>query len=144
MADIYTSYHALLQHHSRQKYRLMAHHYEGYRELGRYLAQAHDQPLDNVVQHYRERFEYHMAFPATRKSHTNVLQHIFGYLKREIDSASKRDILASIEAYRLGQTSLDVPLTLLDRYIQRFGSDYIRQQSYLNPGLHESDTRSHT
>ncbi len=137
------SYHAILQFHSRQKYLLMAHHYAGYRELGRYLAEAHALPLDEVKQHYLSGFMQHMAHKATRKTHTNVLQHILGYLKRDLDSDCKQEMLGSIEQYRLGHVHLVVPLALLKHYVKRFGSDYIRQQTYLDPHPHELGLRNY-
>lgn len=136
-------YHAVLQFHSRQKYLLMAHHYEGYRELGRYLAEAHDRPLEEVVEHYISRFMEHMAHKATRKTHTNVLMHILGYLKKDIDSDTKQEMLDAIEQYRQEQVHLVVPLTLLKHYVKRHGSDYIRSQTYLNPHPHELGLRNY-
>jgi len=129
------SLHAVIQFHSRQKYLLMAHRYAGYRELGHYLAAAHTRPLDEVMQHYIRRFIYHLNCPATRKTHTNVLTHIAGYLKRELDSSGRQSLAQAIEQYRLGTIPLKVPLTLLREQIARHGSDYIRAQSYLNPNL---------
>ncbi|MBR9829328.1 MAG: DUF1722 domain-containing protein [Oceanospirillales bacterium] len=137
------SYHTILQFHSRQKYLLMAHHYEGYRELGRYLADAHALPLEQIAEHYLGRFMYHMAHKATRKSHTNVLMHLLGYLKRDIDSDCKQEVLACIEQYRQEHVHLVVPLTLLKHYVKRFGSDYIRQQTYLNPHPYELGLRNY-
>lgn len=137
------SYHDILQFHSRQKYLLMAHHYEGYRELGRYLADAHDKPLDEVKQHYIERFMHHMAHKATRKTHTNVLLHMLGYLKKEIDSDIKQEMIDAIEQYRLEQVHLVVPMTLLKHYVKRHGSDYIRSQTYLNPHPYELGLRNY-
>lgn len=137
------SYHAIIQFHSRQKYLLMAHHYEGYRELGRYLADAHQQPLPEVMQHYISRFMHHMSHKATRKTHTNVLMHILGYLKKEIDSECKQELLDAIEQYRQEHVHLVVPLALLKHYVKRFGSDYIRSQTYLNPHPHELGLRNY-
>lgn len=129
------SLHAVIQFHSRQKYLLMAHRYAGYRELGRYLADAHTRPLDEVMQHYIRRFIHHLDCPASRKTHTNVLTHIAGYLKRELDSRGRQSLAQAIEQYRLGLLPLKVPLTLLRQQIERHGSDYIRSQSYLKPDL---------
>lgn len=137
------SYHAIIQFHSRQKYLLMAHHYEGYRELGRYLADAHDQPLAEVMQHYLLRFMHHLSCKANRKTHTNVLMHLLGYLKKEIDSDCKQELIDAIEQYRQGHVHLVVPLTLLKHYIKRYGSDYIRAQTYLNPHPHELGLRNY-
>jgi uncharacterized protein YbgA (DUF1722 family)/uncharacterized protein YbbK (DUF523 family) len=137
------SYHAILQFHSRQKYLLMAHHYAGYRELGRYLADAHDQPLEQVMRHYLHRFMHHLGHRATRKTHANVLQHLLGYLKREIDAEDKRELLELIEQYRQGQLHLVVPLTLLKHHLKRHGSEYLRTQSYLNPHPHQLGLRNY-
>ncbi len=126
-------YHALLQFHSHSKYLLMAHSYEGYRILGRYLADAHQRPLEEAMQTYIQGFMEHMTKCATRNSHVNVLTHVFGYLKKFIDSECKREILESIERYHRGEVHLVVPLTLLKHYLKRHGSDYIKQQSYLDP-----------
>ena len=135
-------YHALIQFHSRQKYLLMAHHYAGYRELGRYLAEAHDQPLDEVMQHYLQGFMDHMSHKATRKTHTNVLMHMMGYMKKDLDGECKQELLDAIEQYRTGVVPLVVPLTLIKHYLKRYGSDYIQEQTYLNPYPHELGLRN--
>lgn len=136
------SYHALLQFHSRQKYLLMAHHVESYRELGRYLAEASRRPLDEVLAHYLQRFMAALGRPATRKTHTNALMHVFGYLKAALDGETRRDLLAAIEEYRLGHVALAVPIRLLNHYLRRHGSDYIREQTYLDPHPYELGLRN--
>ncbi len=137
------SYHNLIQFHSRQKYLLMAHHYQGYRELGRYLANAHELPLEQAMDEYLWGFMTHMSHKATRKTHTNVLMHMLGYLKKSIDSQCKQELLEGIEQYRLGQVPLVVPLALLKHYLKRFGGDYICEQTYLNPYPHELGLRNY-
>ncbi|MGQ4877295.1 YbgA family protein [Billgrantia sp. LNSP4103-1] len=136
-------FHALIQFHSRQKYLLMAHHVEAYRELGRYLgSEAHGLSLGEVKQHYLQRFMAALSRPATRKSHTNALMHVLGYLKRTVDSEVKQDLLQAVEEYRLGHVPLAVPLRLLNHYVKRHGSDYIRRQTYLDPHPYELGLRN--
>ncbi|MCE8001566.1 YbgA family protein [Billgrantia ethanolica] len=136
-------YHALIQFHSRQKYLLMAHHVEAYRELGRYLgSEAHALPLEEVKHSYLQRFMVALARPATRKTHTNAMMHVMGYLKQELDSEVKQDLLQAIEEYRLGHVHLAVPLRLLSHYMKRHGSEYIRQQTYLDPHPYELGLRN--
>lgn len=136
------SYHALLQFHSRQKLLLMAHHVESYRELGRYLAEAHREPLDDAMAHYLRLFMAALSRRATRKTHTNALTHVLGYLKQSLDGPSRQDLLQAIEEYRLGQVNLVVPLRLLTHYVKRHGSDYIRAQTYLDPHPYELGLRN--
>lgn len=134
--------HALLQFHSRQKFLLMAHRVETYRELGRYLAEAHRLPIEEAMAHYLRAFMEALSRPATRKSHTNALMHVLGYLKQALDGETRRDLLAAVEEYRLAQVPLAVPMRLLNHYLQRHGSDYIRQQSYLDPHPYELGLRN--
>lgn len=137
------SYHNLIQFHSRQKYLLMAHHYEGYRELGRYLAEAHDLPLEQAMNEYILAFMRHMTHRATRKTHTNVLMHMLGYMKKSLDPQTKQELLDNIDEYRLGQVPLVAPLVLLKHYLKRYGGDYICEQTYLNPYPHELGLRNY-
>lgn len=136
-------FHALIQFHSRQKYLLMAHSVETYRELGRYLGcEAHGQPLKEVKTAYLRRFMAALSRPATRKSHTNALLHVLGYLKQALDSEARQGLLEAVEKYRLGQVPLAVPVRLLNHYLKRHGSDYIRQQTYLDLNPYELGLRN--
>lgn len=141
--DADPGYHNLIKFHSRQKYLLMAHRYQGYRELGRYLADARRFPLQEAMDHYIRNFMQDMARRATRKTHTNVLMHLLGYMKKSLDSACKQELLEGIEQYRLGQVPLVVPLALLKHYLKRYGSEYVCEQTYLNPYPHELGLRNY-
>lgn len=137
------SYHNLIQFHSRQKYLLMAHHYQGYRELGRFLAESHELPLEQAMNEYILGFMQHMTHRATRKTHTNVLMHMLGYMKKSLDTETKQELLANIEEYRLGTVPLVAPLVLLKHYLKRYGGDYICEQTYLNPYPHQLGLRNY-
>lgn len=140
--EAHPSYHELLQFHSRQKYLLMAHHVEAYRELGRYLAESSGLPLEEAMAHYLQRFMTALARPATRKTHTNALMHVFGYLKEALDGETRQDLLTAIEEYRQGHVHLAVPIRLLGHYLKRHGSEYIRRQTYLDPHPYELGLRN--
>ncbi|MDO6594367.1 DUF523 and DUF1722 domain-containing protein [Neptuniibacter sp. 1_MG-2023] len=138
------SLHKIIQFHSRHKYQLMAHSYEGYKQLGKYLAdEACKQSVDEVVQKYILDLMTYLTKKADRKSHTNVLMHIMGYLKKEIDAETKQDLLEAIEQYRTNKVHLVVPLALLKHYLKRHGSDYIKSQAYLDPYPHELGLRNY-
>lgn len=136
--------HKVIQFHSRHKYQLMAHSYEGYKQLGKYLAnEASTQPLDVVLEKYILDLMTYLTHRATRKSHTNVLMHIMGYLKQDIDADTKQDLLEAIEDYRTNTVNLVTPLTLLKHYLKRHGSEYIQSQVYLDPYPHELGLRNY-
>lgn len=138
------SLHEVIQFHSRHKYQLMAHSYEGYKVIGKYLAtEAADAPLDTVLNKYILDLMTFLKSKANRKTHTNVLMHIMGYLKKDIDADTKQDLLEAIEQYRTNEVNLVVPLALLKHYLKRFGSEYIQSQAYLDPYPHELGLRNY-
>ena len=55
----------------------------------------------------------------TRGKHVNVLQHLMGYLKKDLSSDDKRELLGLIEDYRQAMVPLIVPLTLLKHHLNR-------------------------
>jgi uncharacterized protein YbgA (DUF1722 family)/uncharacterized protein YbbK (DUF523 family) len=124
---------SLIKFHSFYKYVLMAHNQKEYKRLGRLVSEGHKLPFNQVKEEYLESFMLAIKSPATRKNHTNVLQHIFGYLKQSLSSEAKQDILVLIEKYRTREVNLITPLTLISHYLKQYGSQYINQQVYLQP-----------
>ena len=127
------SYKKIGDFHARYKYQLMAHDQQGYAELGQLVAKGSNVPLDTMAQDYFSHFMVLLKQKANRKSHTNVLMHILGYLKKSITSADKQQLLKQIENYRTGIVPLIVPLTVLKHFVDIHGSDYVRNQYYLAP-----------
>jgi uncharacterized protein YbgA (DUF1722 family) len=69
--------------------------------------------------------------------------HMAGYLKKQLDSASKLELLSLIEEYRTGVVPLVVPLTLLRHHVRRGGVEYLLGQVYLEPHPRELMLRNH-
>jgi len=123
----------LVDFHTIHKLNLMAHGTEHYRALGQIVAQAGAMGLRQRGELYINGFMAALKHSATRKRHTNVLMHIMGYLKKNLDHADKAELLEVIEAYRLGQVPLIVPITLLKHHFRRHPDPYMARQIYLNP-----------
>jgi uncharacterized protein YbgA (DUF1722 family)/uncharacterized protein YbbK (DUF523 family) len=124
--------HRLTQFHARYKYLLMAHDPEGYRKLGPLLAQKSDD-IDALAAQYQIGFMTVLKTQATRKNHSNTLQHIQGYFKKHITAADKAELNEAIDQYRLGLQPLLVPITLINHHLRHFPEPYIQDQVYLNP-----------
>ncbi|WP_394393675.1 YbgA family protein [Shewanella woodyi] len=124
--------HKLIQFHSEQKYLVMSHHIESYRQLGTLLGSS-DLALDELANQYIAGLMEALKNKASRKSHTNTLHHLQGYFKKQLDHAKRQELTEQIDAYRLGLTPLLVPLTLIKHYLLEFPNDYLKQQAYLNP-----------
>jgi uncharacterized protein YbgA (DUF1722 family)/uncharacterized protein YbbK (DUF523 family) len=134
---------SLVQFHTAHKLLLMAHAPEGYRRLGRLVAAPTQQRRGELERSYSEEFMRTMAVTATRRRHTNVLQHMAGYFKGRLDAASKAELQSTIDDYRRGLTPLIVPITLLQHHVRVHNVEYLAGQQYLQPHPKELMLRNH-
>ncbi|QBC04790.1 YbgA family protein [Enterobacter cloacae] len=125
---------ALLDFHSRYKLQLLAHHQAGYREIGPFVASLHEwEDLDAFFVAYREKLMTILKKPASRKNHTNVLMHIQGYFRNQLNSRQRGELRDVILHYRNGQLPILAPLTLLKHYMAEYPDQYLMMQNYFDP-----------
>lgn len=124
---------ALTDFHSRYKYLLMAHDPAQYRTLGHLLGSMDNSDPRQLGPRYFGELMAALSKPATRGTHTNVLQHLSGYLRHSISTADKQALQDLIQQYRQGAVPLMAPLTLLNQHFDQHPDPYIRQQVYLHP-----------
>jgi uncharacterized protein YbgA (DUF1722 family)/uncharacterized protein YbbK (DUF523 family) len=123
----------LVEFHSAHKLLVMAHSQEHYRRLGQLVARAGRDDLTALAQCYVSELMQALKQRGTRKRHANVLHHLSGYFKRHLTGSDKLELNALIDAYRLGQIPLVVPITLIRHYLRRFPNAYVGLQYYLRP-----------
>jgi uncharacterized protein YbgA (DUF1722 family)/uncharacterized protein YbbK (DUF523 family) len=133
----------LIEFHERHKYLLMSHSIPLYRELGRIVADMKSRPLSQIQAHYYERMSAALQLRATVKKQVNVLQHMAGYFKRQLDSDEKLELQEVIDRYHAGYVPLIVPVTILNHYIRKYDEPYLKRQYYLNPHPLELQLRNH-
>lgn len=133
----------LVDFHTRYKFVLLAHSEKDYRELGRLVAAAKSLPRAELRARYETTFMTALKKIATARKNANVLQHMLGFLKKDLDVPSKHELLEHIEDYRQGLVPLVVPLTLLRHYVRILDVEYLRDQVYLNPHPKELALRNH-
>jgi uncharacterized protein YbgA (DUF1722 family)/uncharacterized protein YbbK (DUF523 family) len=124
---------AMIDFHTRHKLLLLAHSPSGYRELGGMLARLDNAPLDALAERYIARVMQVLKTQASRKCHVNVLQHLLGYLRKQVDDVNRADLAGVIDDYRRGLVPLVVPVTLLQHHFRRYPNPYISRQVYLDP-----------
>jgi hypothetical protein len=86
---------------------------------------------------YLEGFTEVMRRPPTRRGHTNVLQHLAGYISAHLDGDEREELTEMIDQYRLGFLPLIVPVTLIRHYGRKFHVSCLLDQVYLSPHPHE-------
>ncbi len=119
--------------HAAYKYILMAHNPQDYAELGRVVAQGKELGVERLMESYFKGFMSTLARKANRKSHTNVMLHLLGYIKHSVDSEDRQKILRLVEEYRQGLVPLIAPVTMLRHFLESHGTDYVKKQAYLRP-----------
>jgi uncharacterized protein YbgA (DUF1722 family) len=125
------SRHALAQFHTRHKFMILAHCETTYRKLGRLIALIGRQPLRPAADEYIALLMSGLNKPASRGRHTNVLQHMVGFLKSHLDNQDKREMQTIIAEYHQGKVPRVVPITLLKHYLRKFPTNYLINQYYL-------------
>jgi uncharacterized protein YbgA (DUF1722 family)/uncharacterized protein YbbK (DUF523 family) len=135
--------HDFIRFHAGHKLLVMARGREYYRELGRLVAGVSHSTLKQTREHYIGRFMQIMALPCSHGRQVNVLQHLMGYFKRELDAADKQELLTLFERYRRREIALITPLTLLRHYQRRMPNAYLAEQHYLQPYPDSLALRSH-
>ncbi|HEY5644828.1 MAG TPA: DUF523 and DUF1722 domain-containing protein [Pseudomonadales bacterium] len=122
----------LIEFHSRYKYLLLAHSVPAYQQAGRLLSNLKDDLAAKAAQYFSLLMQG-LSVPASRGGHANVLAHLQGYLKRELDGDARQELAALISAYRRGEQPLLAPLALLKHHLRRYPDEYVHYQTYLDP-----------
>jgi uncharacterized protein YbgA (DUF1722 family)/uncharacterized protein YbbK (DUF523 family) len=134
----------LVAFHTAHKLSVMAHGAAPYRDLGRLVARMDEQPTAQIAARYGAELMAALRRPATRKLHANVLTHLAGYLKRDLDRGDKAELVQAIADYRLGHVQhvqRVVPMTLLRHHFRRHPDPYVAAQLYLFPSPAEQSLR---
>jgi uncharacterized protein YbgA (DUF1722 family)/uncharacterized protein YbbK (DUF523 family) len=122
---------SLTRFHARHKLIIMSH--ADYRDLAQLLADVTKATIEETADRYSELLMQKLKKVASRKNHVNVLQHIQGFLKKELSSDDKAELCELIEAYRRGDVPLIVPITLLKHHFRKCPDPYIDDSYYLSP-----------
>jgi uncharacterized protein YbgA (DUF1722 family)/uncharacterized protein YbbK (DUF523 family) len=133
----------LVAFHATQKFALLAHSPRHYATLGQHVARAGRILSGAKLDAYGALFMEALAVPATRQRHTNVLQHLAGFLKKELHGDERAELMEVIDEYRRGLVPLVVPLTLVQHHVRRLNVTYLADQVYLRPHPKELMLRNH-
>jgi len=123
----------LVDFHARHKLAVMAHNQAAYRRLGQLVAGAGRKGFRGLCERYEQELMQAMQRQATRKSHSNVLQHLQGYFSKQLTAPERAELGALIDDYRLGLAPLAAPLTLIRHHFLHHPNDWALSQTYLEP-----------
>jgi uncharacterized protein YbgA (DUF1722 family)/uncharacterized protein YbbK (DUF523 family) len=127
------SYSDVITFHAQHKYLYMSHAPAKAKQLRGWLAQAHRLPLQELADGYISLVTDLMSSQATKKTHTNTLAHLQGYLKKHISRKDKAELVDVIGDYRSGFLPLLAPVMLLRHHFMHHPNEYVRNSFYLRP-----------
>lgn len=132
----------LMIFHARNKLLIQSHHEALMREMGRELAGLKPREVCAYIPQYEAKLMRALKTLATVRKHTNILQHMLGYLRTYVEAADRKELADIIEDYHRGLVPLIVPVTMLRHYVVKHGIEYLNQY-YLNPHPMELKLRNH-
>lgn len=127
------SKHKIINFHSEHKYLVMSHNVAAYKQLGKLLGESHDLSVAELSEQYISILMNALKKPASRKNHTNTLQHLQGYFKKHLTKENKQELADNIIAYHDGLIPLMSPLTLINHHLINHPNAYLAKQTYLSP-----------
>ncbi len=127
------SSHKLLDFHERHKLLFMAYDQAAMRDLGRLVGNQKALDQTSLLTQYRDSLIRVLSNPPTYHRHMNVLQHAFGYFKKDLTREEKQLFLATLDEYTRNVYPLSSCVLLLKSWIIRFGQEYLDRQFYFEP-----------
>ncbi len=134
---------SLVRFHTCHKLLLMAHSPKHCSSMGKLVAESKQVPVLDLFKQYQTMLTSALKLKATTRKHTNVLQHMAGYFKKELTRDERSELHELIGQYHSGYLPLIVPLTIISHYARKFDHSYLKSQYYLNPHPIELQLRNH-
>ena len=129
--------------HTRHKLLLLSHSEKIHRMMGKLVAGGKGMSIKRLYSAYETLLMEALRLKATSPKNSNVLQHLTGYLKKQLSLDEKQEVLEIIHQYRSGAIPLIVPVTLINHFLRKYDQPYLSDQVYLNPHPIALQLRNH-
>jgi uncharacterized protein YbgA (DUF1722 family)/uncharacterized protein YbbK (DUF523 family) len=133
----------LVDFYTRNKLLILSHSQKHYRLMGKLVAGGKEMPIKEVYHQYQQLLMEALKLKTTIRRNINVLQHLMGYFKKQLNSDEKQELLEVFDHYRNELVPLIVPITLINHYVRKYDQPYLKQQTYLHPHPLELKLRTH-
>jgi uncharacterized protein YbgA (DUF1722 family) len=134
---------SLIEFHTNHKLLILSHSTRHYSLLGSLVANAKKYRPGTLHEEYLKLLMEGLKLIATIKKNTNVLHHMMGYFKKQLQPDEKQELIEIIDDYHNGHVPLIVPITLLRHYVRKYDESYLKLQHYLHPHPIELRLRNH-
>ena len=83
-----------MEFHTAHKFAILAHDETVYRQLGQIVARAGSVPIEECAESYIALLMQGMKTLTTPKKHANVLMHIMGFFKEDLEKTTRLNCCA--------------------------------------------------
>ncbi|MEG0372080.1 MAG: DUF523 and DUF1722 domain-containing protein, partial [Clostridium sp.] len=118
----------LIKFQSQYKYLLMAYSPLKQKQLGKIVAIATKENLEEVLIEYKEILSKALAVPTSTMRNINMLLHLFGYFSKDLTKEEKGFFLDNLEKYQNKKVPFSLPLTIINSWSIRFNNQYLLEQ----------------
>jgi uncharacterized protein YbgA (DUF1722 family)/uncharacterized protein YbbK (DUF523 family) len=132
----------IVMFHRKNKFLLFAKDEKLYRELGNIAANRENRGFETILKEYIALFLRTIAKKSSIKKNRNVLEHMAGFVKRELTQVEKETLHEQIAEYANKIVPLIVPLGTLGLYAKKYNVAYLLEQTFLHPYPKELALRS--
>ena len=119
--------------HRDHKYLFLSKNEELYRELGALVATTRKFNLEQSMKGYENKLFKLLAYRSKKGSVKNVLEHIYGYFKKQITPAEKLHFQETVEEFMQDIVPLIAVIKVLEQFLNHYGSEYLQSQIFFNP-----------
>lgn len=132
----------LVDFHTSYKYLLHSKDENSYRELGKIVANPNKKTLDEVLKLYSNLFRKTLSHKSSIKKTVNVLEHIMGFFKKELNSNEKVELRRLLDEYKMKIIPLITLIEAIKIYVKKFDIEFLKVQKFLDPYPRELALRS--
>jgi len=120
----------LVSFQAMNKYMIMSHNQEKLKKLGHIVASYKKGQFSEIIREYEKTLEMALDKEPTRKTHSNVIMHIFGYFSKNFSQSEKEIFFDLLKKFREEKIALGRLLSEINPTIYRFNSTYLASQTY--------------
>jgi uncharacterized protein YbbK (DUF523 family)/uncharacterized protein YbgA (DUF1722 family) len=132
-SKINSSIKELQDFHKKYKYIYMEHSPQNLKALGEIAANSKKLDIDIVMESYKRLMIETLSLAPNTGRRFNVLLHMYGYVKKNLDSMEKIRVLRILDDFKEGISQYMISVEILNLLIQKYSVVYLQDHYYFNP-----------
>ena len=123
----------LVTFHTNYKFLLYSKSEKHYRALGRIVANHEKKSFLEVITDYTALFKKAIAIKGKISKTVNVLEHMSGFFKHELNTVEKQELHGQIKAFQEEIIPLIAVMNTIEFLAKKYNIHYLLEQKFLNP-----------